>query len=104
MKIFSLLALTLRLKRCSITVTLKALINRKGEAMGITLRAARVNRGLTQAEAAELMGVKPRTIVNWENGSSLPNVAAVNKIIEVYGIPFDDLNFCPEITPKAKIR
>lgn len=72
--------------------------------MGITLRAARVNKGLTQAEAAEKLGVKRETVFNWENGKTMPNVAAINRIVELYGVPFDEIVFCPDITPKAKIR
>ena len=34
----------------------------------ISLAAARVNAGLTQAETAEKMGVTKRTIINWEKG------------------------------------
>ena len=34
----------------------------------ITLKAARVNAGMTQDEAAGFLGKTKQTIVNWENG------------------------------------
>lgn len=34
----------------------------------ITLAAARVNKGLTQTELAEKMGVSKQSVFDWENG------------------------------------
>lgn len=39
--------------------------------MAITLRAARVNAGYTQMEAANKIGVSKESISNWERGVSL---------------------------------
>lgn len=36
----------------------------------ITLKAARVNAGLTQKELGDLMGKSEYTIMNWENGKT----------------------------------
>lgn len=63
--------------------------------MAITLKAARVNAGLTQAEAAEKMNVTKEIISNWERGRSFPNVVAIKKIEEAYGIPYADIIFLP---------
>lgn len=35
----------------------------------LTLKAARVNAGLTQKELAKLMGKSETTIINWENSN-----------------------------------
>ena len=62
----------------------------------ITLKAARVNAGYTQKEAAELIGVSNRTLGRWENMISFPNVEQINKICELYNVSYADLSFTPE--------
>ena len=55
----------------------------------ISLAAARVNAGLTQAETAEKMGVTKRTIINWEKGIVNPNATSLNMLSLIYKIPVD---------------
>ena len=38
----------------------------------ITLKAARVNAGYSQEEAAILLNISPYTLSNWERGVSMP--------------------------------
>ena len=59
----------------------------------ITLKAARVNAGLTQSEAAQKLGVSDRTLMLWEMGKTFPNVPAIEKIQSLYGVPYSDLIF-----------
>lgn len=61
--------------------------------MPITLRAARVNKGLTQESAGKLLGVSLYTISNWESGKTYPDALQILKIQDVYGIKYDDLIF-----------
>lgn len=55
----------------------------------ISLAAARVNAGLTQAEAAEKAHVSNKTINNWENGKVSPSFANVELLCRIYGISSD---------------
>lgn len=59
----------------------------------ISLKAARVNAGLNQAEAAERIGVSVSTIKNWESGKSFPNQPMIEKICELYGVSYDYIKF-----------
>jgi transcriptional regulator with XRE-family HTH domain len=59
----------------------------------ITLKAARVNANLSQQVAADRIGVAVSTLRNWESGKTFPNQPKIEKICEVYGIPFDVLFF-----------
>ena len=61
--------------------------------MSITLKAARVNKNLTQREAAEVMGISVETIKNWEAGRSYPNVIQLKKIEQTYDVSSNDINF-----------
>lgn len=69
--------------------------------MKLTLKAARANLGVTQKEAAELLGVTVDTIGNWERGKSYPNALQIRDIEAVYKIAYDDLIFLPNNTLKA---
>ena len=59
----------------------------------ITLKAARVNAGLTQKKAAEELGVSNKTLWNWEQGNSFPNAEMIKSICILYGVQYDHLNF-----------
>ena len=61
--------------------------------MAMTLKAARVNRGLTQRQAASLIGCSVDTIFNWENGKSYPDVPQLKKLEAVYKVSYSDLIF-----------
>ncbi len=63
--------------------------------MVITLKSARVNKELTQAQAASLIGVTVDTLSNYERGKSYPDVPIIKKIEEVYGVPYSNLIFLP---------
>jgi len=61
--------------------------------MAITLKAARVNAGYTQEEAAKLLGVSEPTLVNYEKGRRFPDVRVIKRIEELYGVEYRDLIF-----------
>lgn len=59
----------------------------------MSLKAARINAGYTQKEAAKLLAISNKTLGNWENGISLPNAAAINRICALYNVTYDNLIF-----------
>ena len=61
----------------------------------ITLRAARVNAGLTAKAAAERLGITVDTLSSWERGMTFPNVPQIQQIEGLYGVPYHQLNFLP---------
>lgn len=63
--------------------------------MAITLKAARVNRGLTQKQAAKMLGITDKTLFNYEMGVSFPDVPMIDKILKLYNLKYDDINFLP---------
>jgi transcriptional regulator with XRE-family HTH domain len=63
--------------------------------MKITLKAARVNKGLTQQEVAKAMKKSKNTIVNYENGRSVPDIETGKALASLYGCTVDDLIFLP---------
>lgn len=59
----------------------------------LTLKAARVNAGLTQDEAAKKIGVSLTTLVSYEKATSFPDVRTLKRIEDAYGVEYRDLQF-----------
>lgn len=68
----------------------------------ISIKAARVNAGFSQKEAAERLGVSTKTLGNWEKGVTFPPADKIPAICDLYGVPYDHLNFLPTDSLKAK--
>ena len=61
----------------------------------ITLKAARVNKGLSQKKAATLLGVNPVTLSKWERGISMPKANQIDALCNLYQVTYDMLIFLP---------
>ena len=61
--------------------------------MSISLKAARVNKNLTQKEAAEMLGIAVDTLRMYEIGKTFPDVPMINKIEKLYCVSYNDINF-----------
>ena len=67
----------------------------------MTLKAARVNAGLTQKDVAKEVGVSNKTVCSWETGATSPNAIQVEALCGLYGVSYDNLNFLPANPLKA---
>ena len=61
--------------------------------MKISLRAIRINLGLSRDEMAEKLGVCKQTIANWEQGKTEPTLAILRKFSNLFDISIDDIKF-----------
>lgn len=61
--------------------------------MAITIKAARVNVGLTQEQAAKELGITRNTLQNYEAGKTVPNIEMGKKIADLYKTSVDCLIF-----------
>ena len=59
--------------------------------IGSKLKNARNENGVTQEQAAELLGVSRQTISNWENNKSYPDIISVIKMSDLYSVSLDHL-------------
>lgn len=59
----------------------------------LTLRAIRVNLGLSLEEASTLIGVSKDTLSNYERGATYPDVPIIKRIEDVYNVTYDKINF-----------
>lgn len=59
--------------------------------IGQYLKKLRSQRGLTQAELAELVGVSDRSVSRWENGVSLPDISIIAWLADYYDVDISDI-------------
>ena len=64
--------------------------------MAITLKAARVNAGLTQREAAEKLKISKGTLSSYEKYKTKPDVEKAKQIAALYGTTVDCIIFSPK--------
>lgn len=55
----------------------------------ISLKAARINAGMNQTQAAERIGVTKETIINWEKNKTEPKLNQVKMLASAYEIPIE---------------
>ena len=54
--------------------------------LGEKLRNARKERGLSQEQAAEALGVSRQTISNWETGKTYPDILCAIRMSDLYSV------------------
>lgn len=64
--------------------------------MAISPKAARVNCGLTQQEAADALGISKGALLSYEKYRTFPDIGMAKKIAALYGMSVDDIIFVPE--------
>lgn len=62
-----------------------------GDIMKISLRAARVNAGLTQSDVAKKLRKNKQTIVNWENGKTEIDLGNFYTLCNLYKVKTSDI-------------
>ena len=67
----------------------------------VRLKALRVNKEMSQAEAAEALGISLKTLQNWESYTTFPNAVQLVKICETYGCGLDNI-FLPDELAKSE--
>lgn len=68
----------------------------------ISLEAARVNAGYTQKEVGKILEVSNKTVCSWEKGETYPSADKIDALCELYGMSYDNINFLPSNSLKAK--
>ena len=61
--------------------------------MNMSLKAARVNKGLTQEAAASQLGISKQTLVSYEKYRTIPDVLMAQKIAALYESTIDAISF-----------
>lgn len=61
----------------------------------LTIKGARNNKDMTQAELAKAVGVSKDTIGKWERGKAFPSVNKIPKLEKALNIKYEDIIFLP---------
>ena len=59
--------------------------------LAANLRKLRIDKKLTQEQAADKLGVSPQSVSRWETAATLPDVMLLPDIAKLYGVLVDDL-------------
>lgn len=61
------------------------------QSFGSMISALRKEKGMTQLELAQVMGVTDKAVSKWERDLSLPDVGSLPKLAETLGVSVDEL-------------
>lgn len=54
----------------------------------------RTEKGLSQSQLGEMLGVTNKSVSKWENGSAKPNTNLIPRIAEIFGVTVEELFAC----------
>lgn len=63
----------------------------KKRTLGMMISSLRKEKGMTQLQLAEKMGVTDKAISKWERDLSMPDLNSIPKLAEIFEISVDDL-------------
>ena len=63
----------------------------------------RKEKGLTQEELAQHMGISPQAVSKWENDQTCPDISALPKLSRLFGVTVDELLEGREALPAVRI-
>ena len=63
----------------------------KKQTLGAAIAALRKEKGMTQLELAEQMGVTDKAVSKWERDLSCPDVSSLPKLAQILGVSVDAL-------------
>jgi len=69
-----------------------------------SLKAIRVNLGLTLEEASELIGISKYTLFNYEHFKTVPDNDKIKKIMKAYDVSYNEIRFVPNKREKLAVK
>lgn len=67
--------------------------------IGLKIKELRKSHGFTQERLAEYLNISPQAVSKWENGTALPDITLVPKLLSIFRVSADELfSTKPEIT------
>ena len=55
-----------------------------------TIKTLRKSKGLSQKELGKALGFSARTVSDWENGNTEPNIATIKEIVKYFDISYEE--------------
>ena len=63
----------------------------KKQTLGMMISTLRKEKGMTQLELAEKMGVTDKAVSKWERDLSFPDIKSIPKLAEIFEVSVDEL-------------
>ena len=63
----------------------------KKQTLGMLISTLRKEKGMTQLELAEKMGVTDKAVSKWERDLSFPDINSIPKLAEIFEVTVDEL-------------
>ena len=63
----------------------------KKKTLGMIISSLRKEKGMTQLELAEKMGVTDKAVSKWERDLSFPDINSIPKLAEIFEVSVDEL-------------
>lgn len=63
----------------------------KKQTLGMMISSLRKDKGMTQLELAEKMGVTDKAVSKWERDLSFPDINSIPKLAEIFEVSVDEL-------------
>ncbi len=70
--------------------------------IGRFISECRKQKGLTQAQLAEALGVSDKSVSRWENGKTMPDLSFYEPLCEILDIQISELLYARKMTDKEK--
>jgi transcriptional regulator with XRE-family HTH domain len=61
--------------------------------MQISIKAARVNKDMTQKEAADKLGIDKKTLCSWEKQKTMPSADKIALLCSLYEVDYDNIRW-----------
>ncbi len=58
--------------------------------IGAVIKFLRLNKKLSQAELGRQLGYSARTVSDWENGNTEPNITAIKALVDFFDITYEE--------------
>ena len=71
--------------------------------IGKRIAHLRKEKGLTQEELAQHMGISPQAVSKWENDQTCPDISALPKLARLFGVTVDELLEGRETLPAVRM-
>jgi len=59
----------------------------------VSIKALRIDRGMTQEEFATALKVTKKTVSSWESGKTCPKLDKIEAICETLGVTYDSIRW-----------
>lgn len=71
------------------------------EHIGVLIARLRKEKGMTQQELAQQLGITDKAVSKWERCLSCPDISILPQVAEILGVTVDDLLSTPKSAPRS---